>query len=146
MGQTLCLVITELNFRAGIRGKGQNFNNKKDLLAYCKDDVIVLTQARCAFWNLILKSVKMELFRQAINISSICNKVFRAMFLKTDPLCIIVRGFPYRDSQYVETIQWLAYIGRTHGNNVHAGIGREFHQTGVTNVKVDWYCTETIEV
>jgi hypothetical protein len=56
--------------------KDQIFRNKEELLAYCMDDVNVLRQACCAFRNLFLKLVKMDPFRQAITISSICNKVF----------------------------------------------------------------------
>jgi hypothetical protein len=51
------------------------FRNKEELLAYCMEDVSVLRQACCAFQNLFLKLVKMDPFRQAITISSICNKV-----------------------------------------------------------------------
>ena len=54
-------------------------------------DVNVLRQACCAFRNLFLKLVKMDPFRQSIT-SSICNKVFRTMYLKPYTLCIIARG------------------------------------------------------
>jgi len=72
--------------------KDKIFRNKEELLAYCMDDVNVLRQACCAFRNLFLKLVKMDPFRQAITISSICNKVFRTMFLKPDTVDIIPRG------------------------------------------------------
>jgi hypothetical protein len=68
------------------------FNNREELLPYCMDDVNLLRQACCAFRNLFLKLAKMDLFRQANTISSICNKVFRTMFLKTDSVGIISRG------------------------------------------------------
>jgi len=42
--------------------KGKLFSNKDELLAYCMDDVNVLTQACCAFRNLFLKLVKMDPF------------------------------------------------------------------------------------
>ena len=71
MGQTLCQVISDPNFRPRVRGEGQNFNNREELLAYCMDDVNVLRQACCAFWNLFLKLIKMDHFRQAITLSSI---------------------------------------------------------------------------
>ena len=64
--------------------KGKLFSNKDELLAYCMDDVNVFRQACCAFRNLFFKLVKMDPFRQAITVSSICNKVFRTMFLKPD--------------------------------------------------------------
>jgi len=55
------------------------------------DDFSVLRMACCVFRNLFLKFVKMDPFRQAITMSSICNKVFRTMFLKPDSVGIIAR-------------------------------------------------------
>jgi hypothetical protein len=89
----------------------------------------------------------MDLFRQAITISSICNKVFRTMFLIPDTVGIIPRrGYRIRDRQSFEALQWLAYIGRTRNNITHAGKGREVHLLGGPNMKVDGYCAETREV
>ena len=111
------------------------------------DDVNVLRQACCAFRNLFLKLVRMVPFRQAITISSICNKVFRTMFHKPTTVCIIPRaGYRIGDRQSVEALQWLAYIGRTKNNITHAGNGREVHLPGVPNVKFDGYCVLTTEV
>jgi len=64
--------------------KDKIFCNKQVLSDYCMDDVNVLRQACCASRNLFFKLDKMDPFRQAITISSICNKVFRTMFLKPD--------------------------------------------------------------
>ena len=95
--------------------------NKQELLAYCMDDVNVLRHACCAFRNLFLKLVKMDPFRQAITISSICNKVFRTVFLKPDTVGIIPRaGYRMGHRQSVEALQWLAYIGRKISNITHA--------------------------
>ena len=71
------------------------FRNEEELLDYCMDDLNVLRQACCAFRNLFLKLVKMDPFRQAITISSICNKVFGTMFLKPHTVGIIPRGGTY---------------------------------------------------
>jgi len=79
--------------------KGKLFSNKDELQAYCMDDVNVLRQACCAFRNLFFKLVKMDAFREAITISSICNKVFRTMFLKPGAVGIIPRaGYRYGGS------------------------------------------------
>jgi len=72
--------------------KDKIFRNKEELLPYCMDNVNVLREACCAFRNLFLKLVKLDPYRQAITISSICNKVFRTMFLKPDTVGIIPRG------------------------------------------------------
>ena len=91
--------------------------------------------------------VKIDPFRQAITISSICNKVFRTMFLKPQTLGIFPRaGYRMGDLQSVGTLQWLAYIGRTSNNITHAGNGTEVHLLGVRNVKVYRHCAVTREV
>jgi hypothetical protein len=126
--------------------KGKIICNKAELLAYCMDDINVLRQACCAFRHLFLKLVKMDPFRQAITISSICNKVFRTMFLKHDTVGIIPRGYRMGDRQLVEALQWLAYIGRSRDNIIHADKGREVYLDQVPHVKVDGYYRETNEV
>lgn len=72
--------------------KRQNFCNEHEVLAYFMDDVNVVRQSCCAFRNLYLVLVKMDIFRQAKIISSICNKVFRTMFLKPNTVVIILRA------------------------------------------------------
>jgi len=126
--------------------KGKLFCNKDELLAYCMDDVNVLRLVCSAFRNLFLKLVKMDLFREAMTISSICSKVFRTMFLKPDAVGIIPgAGYRMGDRQSIEGFQWLACMGRTR-KIILAGNGREVHLVGVPNVKVDGYSRETNEV
>jgi hypothetical protein len=50
------------------------------------------------------------------------------------------------DHQSVEALQWLAYIGQSKENLIHAGNGREVRLPGAPNVKVDGFCRETNEV
>ena len=86
--------------------KEQIFHNKEELLAYWIDDVSVLRQACCAFRNLFLKLVKMDTLREALTISSICNKVFRTIILKLDTVSFIPRGgYRLGDRQSIEAIQ-----------------------------------------
>ena len=74
----------------------------------------------------------MDPFREAITVSSICNKVLRTIFMKPDTVSIIQRG-SYRmgDRQSSEVLQLLVYIGRTRNNVTHAGNGREAHLAGL---------------
>jgi len=125
--------------------KSKLFLKKDELLAYCMVYVNVLRQACWAFRNLFLKLVKMDPFREAVTISSICNKVFSTMFRKLVAVGIIPRaGYRIGDRQSIG-LQLLAYMGRTR-KIIHAGNGREMHLPGVPNVKVDGYCQETDEV
>jgi len=57
------------------------------------DDVSALSQVCCAFRNLFLKFVKMDLFRQSITISSICNNVPNNVF-KPDTELVSREGVP----------------------------------------------------
>jgi hypothetical protein len=75
--------------------KDKIFHNKEELLDYCIEDVSVLREAGCAFRNLFLKLVKIDPFRHALTISSICNKVFGTMFLKPDCGYYPERGLSY---------------------------------------------------
>jgi hypothetical protein len=126
--------------------KDQIFNNKEQLLAYRMADVIVLRTAACSFRNLFLKFVKIDPFRQAITISSICNKVLRTMFLEPDAIGLIPRGgYRMPDRQSIEAIQWLTYIGRTRHDPSCAN-GREVRLAGLPNLKVDGYSASTNEV
>ena len=80
----------------------------------------------------------MDPFREAITISTICNKVFRTIFLKPDTVGIIPRGgYRLGERQSIEALQWLAYIGRRRNNVTHAGNGREVRLAGLPNLKVD---------
>jgi len=91
--------------------KDKIFHNKDELFPYCINDVNVLRQACCAFRNLFFKLVKIDPFRQALTISSICNEVFRSLFLKPDTVGIIPRGgYRLGDRQSIEAFQWLAYM------------------------------------
>jgi hypothetical protein len=106
---------------------------KEEILSYCIDDVNVLRMA-CSIRNLFLKLVNIDAFREAITISSVCNKVYRMIFLKA--VGLIPRGsHRMGDRQSTEALQWLRYMGRTK-NTVHAGVGREVHLAGVPNGKV----------
>jgi len=146
MRQTLCLVKNEHSFRPGMRGLKTIFNNTEELLTYCMDDDNVLRQAGCAFRNLFLNWSNGPLSSTQYN-TSICNKVFRTMFLKPDSVVVIPRG-GYRmwDRQSVEAFQCLAYISWTRNTDSYASNGMEVHLAGVPNAKVNGYCEETNEV
>jgi len=75
-------------------------------------------------------------FTGSITISSIW-KVFRTMFLKQHSVSIIPSvGYRMGDRQFVEALQWPAYIGRSRNNFSHAVNGREVHLRWVPYVKI----------
>jgi len=122
--------------------KRKIFCNKQELLAYCIDDVNVLRQAHCAFRYLVLKLVKIDPIRQAINKPSICNKVSGTRYCRYYPERVVPNGRPpVCCSPSMVGVHWS-----TRNNVTHAVNGREVHWPGVPNVKVDGYCKETKEV
>jgi hypothetical protein len=68
-------------------------------------------------------------FREALTVSSICNKEFQKIFLKDEIVGIIPReGCRMGYRQSVEAPQRLAYIGQTEDNFINAsnGVGHSF--------------------
>jgi hypothetical protein len=68
--------------------KDNIFRNKKELLAYCVDDVSVLRQACCAFRNLFFEIGQDGPLSASYTLSSNCNKMLRNIFLKLDTVGI----------------------------------------------------------
>lgn len=95
--------------------KIKNFREKEELFPYWMDNVSVLRQASCALRTVCLKLVNFEHFRQAITISTICNKVFRTMYLKPDTV-VIPKGV-YRMWDTASLLRffngWRTLVGRT---------------------------------
>jgi hypothetical protein len=81
MGQTLYQVFRESEF-----SNGMSKNTKFSVIRKSCWPTAWMTSMywgrHAVFRNLFLKLVKTDPFRQAITISSICNKVLRTMFLK----------------------------------------------------------------
>ena len=147
MGPTLCQAMSEPNFWHGMRSKkAKIFTIRKNCWPEAWTMLIYwdIHAVRLEFF--FLKLVKLGPFRQSLTISSICNKVFRTIFLKPDTVGIIPRSYRMGDRQSAEDFQCLAYIGWKRDDEIHAGNGREVHLPGVPNVKVDGYSPKTQEV
>jgi hypothetical protein len=72
--------------------KSSVFDNKRVLEQYCQDDVTVLRQACQAFRRVFKDFGKIEVFQEPITIASVCNKVFRKLFLKPHTIALIPTG------------------------------------------------------
>ena len=93
--------------------KDKSFKNREEVLAYFIDNLNVRRQACCASLILFLKLVKMDPFRQANKIWSICNKVFQTMYLKPDSVGIIPRrNYRMEDRQSLLLLNvWRTLVG-----------------------------------
>jgi G:T-mismatch repair DNA endonuclease (very short patch repair protein) len=111
---------------------GQNFifENFKEMVGYCENDVFILMQACSSFQKLFKEYTGLDIFRKAITIASACNKVFRTKFLKKDTIPIIPRnGYRMRNNQSKVALKWLYWLTRNRADGlpkmIHAGTGLE---------------------
>jgi len=86
------------------------------------NEVNILRQACCAFRNVFMQFVKMDIFHQAITISSIFQHVVPVDVSETGHCTYYPeRGYRIGHRQSVEALQWVAYIGRTRNTVTRAG-------------------------
>jgi len=74
------------------RNKRAVFDNRRVLETYCQDDVTVLRQAYRVFRREFIQIGNIQVFLEALSISSACNKVLRKQFLKPDIIGLIPTG------------------------------------------------------
>lgn len=79
----------------------------------------------------------MEPIRQTITILSICNKVFRTVFLKSDSVGIIPRGGTELGIASLLRLFMAGLLWSDRNKVAHAGNGREVRLARVPNVNVD---------
>jgi hypothetical protein len=80
----------------------------------------------------------MDPLREALTISSICNKVFgNNVPQRGNCRYYPKRGYRMGDRESVKALQWLAYIGQTKDNLIHAENGREVCLPEVPTLRVD---------
>jgi DNA polymerase type B, organellar and viral len=104
------------------------FDNFRELVKYCINDVFILMQACDKFSTLFKQLSNFDVFPNSITIASACNKVFRTNFLKKDTISIIPRaGYRLRNKQSKIGLKWLFWIeySKQIPNFEHAGRGRE---------------------
>jgi hypothetical protein len=124
--------------------KSELFDNKRVLESYCQD-ITVLRQVCQIFRREFLAIGNIEVFVEAIIISSACNKLLRKRILKPDTIGIIPAGGYTGNVNYSKkAIMWLLRKGQTVGNKIlHARTGRQFRLPELPHLSVDGYCAET---
>jgi G:T-mismatch repair DNA endonuclease (very short patch repair protein) len=124
--------------------KDELFDNRRVLEAYCQDDFTVLRQACQIFRREVLAIGNIEVFVEAVTITSACNKVLRKRFLRPDTSGIIPSGGYTGNVNYSKkAIMWLIHKEQTDGYIIqHARNGREFRLPEHPHLSVDGYCAE----
>lgn len=119
------------------------FDNRLELIKYCKMDVEILRKACSIFRKSFWDSNHVDPFLDACTIPSACNKVFRSNFLERDMIGIIPKtGYRFRNNQSLIGLKWLCWLEMLNDTIIeHAGRKREKYLDGIGFV--DGYHPET---
>jgi len=117
------------------------FDNRHVLEQYCQDDVTVLRQACRVFRREFLAIGNIEVFLEALTISSACSKVLRKNFLKPETIGLIPPGGYSANRRYSKkALMWLLHMERTDWCHIqHARNGREFRPPELPHYSVEGY-------
>lgn len=128
-----------LAWHAEMLSKNTVFDFQREILEYCRTDVIILRRACMAFRKIFLERGNVCPFVECTTIASTCMRVFRKNFLRKEVIGIIpTGGYRYKDKQSRKAIQWLVLKERELGRRIiHAGHGREHRLT--EGMRVDGY-------
>jgi len=127
------------------QNKNAEFNMKRDLLDYCKNDVLILTEACIKFRKLLLEENNVCPFTEATTIASACNLVFRRNFLKPETIGLIPKkGYRFVDTQSKIALQWLIWEEDQRKITIqHAARQKE---AIIKNINVDGFCSERKQI
>ncbi|XP_031635355.1 uncharacterized protein LOC116348474 [Contarinia nasturtii] len=102
------------------------FDNKRELIAYCVQDVTILRLACLKFRSMMIPLTHVDPFNQ-VTVASTCMKVYKTNFLEENMIPILPRhGYRLRDNQSFKAINWLEW--EAHNRNINiisASNGRE---------------------
>ncbi|KAF4525159.1 hypothetical protein B566_EDAN014664 [Ephemera danica] len=117
---------------------GKVFDFKREIIAYCKDDVTVLRRGVTAYCNLCREIALVDPLREALTLASVCLLAFRRSFLRPDTIGLIPPGgYRMLDTQSHSALMWLNYKEHETKTRIHhSGYGRERYVYGK---KVDGY-------
>lgn len=109
------------------------FNNRLELIKYCKRDVEILRKACTIFRQTFWEENHIDPFMDAATIAGACNKVFRANYLTPDTIGIIPNaGYRFRDNQSQIGLKWLCWIEFDQNITIqHTGRGKEVRLPGI---------------
>ena len=118
------------------------FNMEEELLKYCRSDVDILRRCCLNFAQTVKGLCKINPFEHCITIASLCNLIFRTMFLKEETIAIIPHvGYRKKAKQSVVAYRWLSYVA--HKQGVYIQHGRNVGERRVGPYFLDGCCEET---
>ena len=90
--------------------EGGEFDLKKEMTDYCKQDVQILRLACVVFRNMYFHEFKVEPFIECTTIASTCMRVFRKNFLKENQIGLIGNGYRLVDKSSPKALQWILWM------------------------------------
>ena len=117
------------------------FNMEEELLKYCRSDVDILRRCCLNFAQTVKGLCKIDPFEHCITIASLCNLIFRTMFLKKETIAIIPHvGYRKKANQSVVAYRWLSYV--SHKQGVYIQHGRNVGERREGPYVLDGCCEE----
>lgn len=119
------------------------FDNEKELIEYCKQNVEVLSKACVKFSSEFWDENGIDPFIDACTIAGSCNIVFRSKYMKEDSIGVLPpNGYRLSENQSKTALKWLKYVELDKDIIIqHAGRGKEFQHTKFG--RVDGYHAES---
>lgn len=132
-----------LKWYEGEKNKNGPFDNKKEIIKYCKQDVTILRLACLKFRTLLVELTSVDPFDQ-ITIAGTCMAIFKTNFIEKDQIAIIPsNGYRMRDNQSFKALKWLEWLSRSKNINIMSALnGREVRLSG--DIIVDGVCGDTV--
>ena len=102
------------------------FDFQADLERYCVSNVDSLRRCCGCFSSMFMEHTSVNPFYKSFTIASVCNKVYRTLFLQADLIGIIpLQGYG-TDNQSTIALSWMDWFAQWEGCCVrHAFNGRE---------------------
>jgi hypothetical protein len=104
--------------------------------------------SRCCGRHEFKEIGNIDVFRESITIASVCDKVFRKLFVQPDTVGLIPTGGYSGNVKYSKkALMCLVYKEQTDKCKIlHGRNGREYRLPELPHVSVDGFCPETKEV
>ncbi|KAJ1518832.1 hypothetical protein ONE63_011554 [Megalurothrips usitatus] len=137
-----------IKWHADLRAQNYVFNFRREIVDYCKRDVVLLRKGCLAFRRDCIEETSVDPLRETPTLASLALLAYRRNFLEPDTIGIYPpQGYRAADVQSGEALEWLAYTEETlNGERLQAGLppvqivhaerGREVRRL---NYKVDGF-------
>lgn len=121
----------------------QIFDNKAELIKYCKQDVNILRNACLKFMSMLMDLTDINPFYQ-ITIAGTCMTIFKSAFLEENQIAIIPNnGYRLRENQSIKALKWLSWLEHSQNIQIISSLnGREMRIA--YDIVVDGFHNDTV--